>query len=155
MHSEESDSVQIQWLKNKVTKKEAISMLDFAITFKYLCENDADEAFTTLLSKSFIAQATRTAVLNNYEIWKRNEGPTFWVSQTATLSLTQTAGELVAEGAHVAKDVVRKSRISLVPPERSAQPEETSRSQGTTLLAGQKHARDSWGELDETPPKTA
>ncbi|KAF9301555.1 hypothetical protein BGZ74_006572 [Mortierella antarctica] len=109
MNSGETDSMQVHWLKDKVIKKEAISMRDFAITFEYLCENDADEAFTALLSKSFVTQATRTALLNKYEIWKRNEGPTFWAPQTATPSLLiQTVGELVAEGTHVAKDLVRK-----------------------------------------------
>lgn len=107
-------------------------MRDFAITFEYLCENDADEAFTALLSKSFVTQATRTALLNKYEIWKRNEGPTFWAPQTATPSLLiQTVGELVAEGTHVAKDLVRKRRVSIVSSGRRAQRDETSQSQGS------------------------
>lgn len=131
MNSEETDSTHLQWLKNKVFKKEAISMRDFATTFEYLSENDADIAFKSLLSKSMVPQARRTAALNSYEIWKRNEGPSFWATQRATLSLIQTAGELVAEGAHVAKDLVRKSRISIASPERSAQTEEASQSQGS------------------------
>lgn len=54
MNSEETDPIQVQWLKNKIMKKKAISMSEFAIAFEYLCEHDADEAFTALLSKSFI-----------------------------------------------------------------------------------------------------
>lgn len=44
MNSEETDPIQVQWLKNKVMKKKAISMREFAIAFEYLCEHDADEA---------------------------------------------------------------------------------------------------------------
>ncbi|KAF9117519.1 hypothetical protein BGW39_002097 [Mortierella sp. 14UC] len=105
--NKEKDFEEVQWLKDKLDKNEVISMRDFAITFEYLCEDDADTAFKALMSKSFVTRPTRTALQNNYEIWKRNNGPAFWASQTATLSLTQTASELVAEGAHVAKDLKR------------------------------------------------
>lgn len=131
INSEEAESTHLQWLKNKVFKKEIISMRDFATTFEYLSENDADIAFKSLLSKSMVPQARRTAALNSYEIWKRNEGLSFWATQRAKLSLTQTADELITEGAHVARDLVRKSRISISSPERSAQTEETSQNQGS------------------------
>lgn len=131
MNSKEKDFEEVQWIKDKLDKNEVISMRDFAITFEYLCEDDADTAFKALISKSFVALQTRTALQNNYEIWKRNDGPAFWASQTATLSLTQTASELVAEGAHVAKDLVHKSRISIVSSGGSALSKETSqKSQG-------------------------
>ncbi|KAF9101446.1 hypothetical protein BGX27_011480, partial [Mortierella sp. AM989] len=51
------------------------------------------------MSKTFVDRPTRTALQNNYEIWKRND----------------------AEGAHVAKDLIQKSRTALVPSERDAQ----------------------------------
>jgi hypothetical protein len=69
-------------LKDKLSNKEAISMPDFATDFKYLSESDADMAFKSLLSKSIIPRARQAAALNNYEVWKRNEGQTFWASQS-------------------------------------------------------------------------
>ncbi|KAG0308620.1 hypothetical protein BGZ97_013318 [Linnemannia gamsii] len=103
MNSQEAASSHMQWLKKKLLKKEALTMRIFAIKFEYLSESDADMAFKSFLSKSIIPQATRTAALNSYEIWKRNEGQTFWASQTAKQSLTQTASKLTAAGAHVAE----------------------------------------------------
>ncbi|KAF9981704.1 hypothetical protein BGZ65_003656 [Modicella reniformis] len=121
MNSQEVDSPHLQWLKNKLSNKEAISMPDFATNFKYLSESDADMAFKSLLSKNIIPRARQTAALNSYEVWKRNEGQTFWATQTATLSLTQTASTLAAEGAHVAKDLIQKRRISMLSSENGAQ----------------------------------
>lgn len=83
-------------------------MRDFATKFEYLCAVDAENSFMSLLSSSFLSHATQTALQNNYEIWKNNVGQTFWASRTATLSLTQTASGLVAEGAHVAQNLVYK-----------------------------------------------
>ncbi|KAF9895522.1 hypothetical protein BX616_009506, partial [Lobosporangium transversale] len=51
---------------------------------------------------------------NNYEVWKRNEGPAFWASQKAVLAATHTAGELVTESGYVANNLARKGRISIV-----------------------------------------
>ncbi|KAF9971178.1 hypothetical protein BGZ73_005915 [Actinomortierella ambigua] len=42
------------------------------------------------------------------------------------VSFTQTAGELLSEGGHVAKDLVRKTKDSIVPSETDAQTEEAS-----------------------------
>ncbi|KAI8594461.1 hypothetical protein EDD21DRAFT_393586 [Dissophora ornata] len=133
MNPKEKDFEEVQWLKDKLEKNEVISMCDFAVTLKYFCEDDADTAFKALMLKSFVTRPTRTALQNNYEIWKRNDGPAFWASQTATLSLTQTASELVAEGAHVAKGLVHKSRISIVSSGGSALTNETSQSQGAQI----------------------
>ncbi|KAF9941247.1 hypothetical protein BGZ67_005482 [Mortierella alpina] len=55
-------------------------MRAFATTFEYFCENDAEQAFMDLLSKSFIAKPTRAVLVKDYKIWKRNDGPTFWAS---------------------------------------------------------------------------
>lgn len=55
----------------------------------------------------------------------------------------------------MAKDLVRKSGISIVPSGRCAQTEETSRSQCNTLLAGHKRARNTWSEMDEASPEAA
>jgi len=73
---------------------------------------DAHEAFTVLLSKSFIRQSTSTVLLDKYEIWKCNEGARFWASRAAKLSTTRTAGELVVEGEHVTKELFRENRES-------------------------------------------
>ncbi|KAK3830078.1 MAG: hypothetical protein JOS17DRAFT_775432 [Linnemannia elongata] len=76
------------------------------------------------VKKSFVPQARQTAVLNSFDIWERKNDPSFWTSQRETLSLTQTIGELDVEGALVAKDLVRKSRIFIVVSKRSVQTEE-------------------------------
>ncbi|KAG0266844.1 hypothetical protein BGZ95_002981 [Linnemannia exigua] len=110
-----------------------ISMRDFAITFEHLCDDDADTAFKALMSKCFVTRPTGTDLQNNYDIWKCNDGPAFWASQTATLSLTQTTSQLVAEGAHVAKDLVHKSRISVVSSGGSARSKAMSQSHGIQI----------------------
>ncbi|KAF9154107.1 hypothetical protein BGX20_004757 [Mortierella sp. AD010] len=120
-------SNQVQWLLNKVKKGEAVSMDDFAKDFKYLYEVDAEKAYVTLLTNTtIVSQATRTAILNSYEVWRRNEGPAFWASQKAVLTVTNTAGELVIESGHVAKTLARKGRISVV----SSQTEEFINGEG-------------------------
>ncbi|KAK3823471.1 MAG: hypothetical protein J3Q66DRAFT_437815, partial [Benniella sp.] len=55
-----------QWVKDKLDKQEAINMSDFATGFKFFCEEDADEVFTTLLSSSFIPQRTSAVLLEKY-----------------------------------------------------------------------------------------
>ncbi|KAF9423933.1 hypothetical protein BGZ76_003595 [Entomortierella beljakovae] len=105
-----------KWLRKKTDNNEPISMPDFAKNFTYLSENDADKAFTSLLSATFINQTTRTVLQENYAVWKRNDGPKFWASQRAILSLTETADELVVEGSFVAKNLVQESRLSMLSP---------------------------------------
>ncbi|KAF8942279.1 hypothetical protein BGZ46_006783, partial [Entomortierella lignicola] len=106
---------QAQWLMDKVKEGDVVSMSDFAKNFKYLYEADAEKAYVALLTNTTtISQATRTALQNSYEVWKRNEGPGFWASQKAVLSVTNAAGDIVTEGGYVAKDLVQKGRISIV-----------------------------------------
>ncbi|KAF9925730.1 hypothetical protein FBU30_004526 [Linnemannia zychae] len=100
-----------QWLKAKITNKEAITMPDFATSFNYFHERDAHEDFVSLITKSFVSQATSAILLCRYDVWKRNEGTWFWASRAAKLSTTRTAGVLVAEGEHVAKELVQENRM--------------------------------------------
>ncbi|KAF9994338.1 hypothetical protein BGZ79_000913 [Entomortierella chlamydospora] len=106
MNSGSTDLLQSQWLKDKIAEKEAITMPDFATKFNYFNEMDADKAYISLLSKSFIARTTSTVLLNNYGFWKRNDGDQFWASRIATLSKTQVAGDLVTGSVPVAKRLI-------------------------------------------------
>ncbi|KAF9361425.1 hypothetical protein BGX34_007135 [Mortierella sp. NVP85] len=112
MNSGSTNLLHQQWLKDKIAKQESITMVDFATEFNYFCEVDAHEAFTALLSKSFVRQAINTILLDKYGIWKRNEGARFWASRATKLSTTRTAGKLVAEGEHVAEELFRENRES-------------------------------------------
>jgi len=57
MNSQEVDSPHLQWLKDKLSNKEAISMPDFATNFKYLSESDADMALSGSLPFRAAAKA--------------------------------------------------------------------------------------------------
>ncbi|KAF9429108.1 hypothetical protein BGZ76_001801 [Entomortierella beljakovae] len=71
-------SEQAQWLGNSVNNGELISMYKFAKDFKYLCEEDADKAYVSLLTNTTTdSQAIRKALLDSYKVWKNNEGPEF------------------------------------------------------------------------------
>ena len=55
MSSGNADLPKSQWLKDKIAEMDAITMPDFATKFNYFCEMDAHEAFTALISKSFVS----------------------------------------------------------------------------------------------------
>ena len=152
MNSEDADASQVHWLKNKIQKKEAISKSDFAHTFGYFSMGDAEKAFKAVLSKSVFSQATRASVLSKYEVWNRNEGATFWAfrraTQSSTISLTESAEALVSEGKYVAKDLVREGRALMNSYGSNSMTEESSRDPCDAFFAGQKHVRDTCGELD-------
>lgn len=120
MDSEGTDLLHSQWLRDKITKQESITMVDLATKFKYFCEADADKAFTALISKSFIRNSTSTTLLDKYGVWKRNEGARFWASRSTMLSTTKTAGELVTEGGHVVRELFRENRESATPSSEKA-----------------------------------
>ncbi|KAF8944632.1 hypothetical protein BGZ46_006219, partial [Entomortierella lignicola] len=90
---------------------ETVSMPEFAEKFKYFSRKDADDAYSSLISKSFIASSTRNALKRQYGIWNRNEGDQFWASRTATLSKTQVAGDLVAESVPVARQLISEDTL--------------------------------------------
>jgi hypothetical protein len=97
---------QVEWIRKKISDRDAITMSEYATTFDYFTKDDAEMDFSTLLTKSFIPRRLRTSVYSKYEIWKCNEGDNFWASRVMKISKTRTDGELVAESVDVKKDFI-------------------------------------------------
>lgn len=102
------DDVQVSnemvgWLKERIELCGNAAMSDFAATFKYSHREDADRAFSVLISKSFLRKSIRHTLQSNYEVWKRNEGEQFWASLEAT---TRVATDLVVGSVPKARKIV-------------------------------------------------
>ncbi|KAF9422408.1 hypothetical protein BGZ76_003790, partial [Entomortierella beljakovae] len=117
-----------------------ISMSDFATDFNYVSENDAEMAYKDSLSKYIIPQKLRQSLIAAYDVWKRNEGITFWASRKVSSSLEYTAGELASESKYVAKDLIRNNRIA-IEPSASKEPVQTEVS-GTNSIGKETQSTD-------------
>ncbi|KAF9425703.1 hypothetical protein BGZ76_003111, partial [Entomortierella beljakovae] len=89
----------VDWLKEKTSSDSAITMPDFDLRFEYFTKKDAEDAFSALLSKTFISK-------------KRNEGDNFWATRVVKISKTRTASELVAGNVPIAKEMIGDDSIS-------------------------------------------
>ncbi|KAG0217581.1 hypothetical protein BGX31_000199, partial [Mortierella sp. GBA43] len=87
-------------------------MPDFALKFGYFAKNDAEEAFSALITKSFIAKTAQRSLWTKYDTWKRNEGDIFWAARVVRISKTRTASELVAGSVPVAKEMIWEDSTS-------------------------------------------
>ncbi|KAF9992464.1 hypothetical protein BGZ65_012207, partial [Modicella reniformis] len=87
-------------------------MPGFALKFEYFTKNDAEEAFSDLISKSFIAKTVQKSLWTKYDTWKRNEGDNFWAARVVKISKTRTASELVAGSVPVAKEMIWENSTS-------------------------------------------
>ncbi|KAG0253235.1 hypothetical protein BG011_006477 [Mortierella polycephala] len=102
----------VDWLKENISSDCAITMPEFALKFEYFTKNDAEEAFSALISKSFIAKTVKRSLSTKYETWKRNEGDNFWATRVVKISKTRTAIELVAGSVPVAKEMIWEDTTS-------------------------------------------
>ncbi|KAF8944104.1 hypothetical protein BGZ46_006343, partial [Entomortierella lignicola] len=80
--------------------------------FKYVSEDDAEMAYKDMLSRYVVSKTLRQSLMAAYDIWKKNEGITFWASRKVSSSLEYTAGELASEGKYVVKDLIRNNSIT-------------------------------------------
>ncbi|KAF9198111.1 hypothetical protein BGZ49_001177 [Haplosporangium sp. Z 27] len=92
----------IIWFKEKLARKEDISMPEYCKEFEFTNEEDAHVAFLSLLSMTILPKATRIILTEKYEKWRRNEGEAFWSSREADyiidVSTNETIGDLVKRG---------------------------------------------------------
>ncbi|KAF9924399.1 hypothetical protein BGZ67_009277 [Mortierella alpina] len=102
----------VDWLKQKISEGSPITLPEFALSFDYFSKEDAEEDFSALLSKSFIANSVKNGIRTKFENWKRNDGDNFWATRVATISKTRTATELVAGSVPVAKGLIWDSTSS-------------------------------------------
>ncbi|KAF9424642.1 hypothetical protein BGZ76_003489, partial [Entomortierella beljakovae] len=97
----------IDWVKERIEDCRMATMPEFAKVFEYFNKEDADQAFSALINKSFLTNFTRNNLQNNYELWKRNEGNQFWASRIAK---TEVATDLVIYSIPVAKKIVANDK---------------------------------------------
>ncbi|KAF9925861.1 hypothetical protein BGZ67_008412 [Mortierella alpina] len=126
------------WFQKKLAQKEDINMPAFCKEFGYTCEQDADAAFSKILTDSKLPQFCRTAAETKYRRWQRNEGEGFWASRSTDyridISTTKTVGDLVDRGQFFASKFLQS---------RPEQPTTVLGKRDTfTLLAGQKQAHN-------------
>ncbi|KAG0351579.1 hypothetical protein BC939DRAFT_508362 [Gamsiella multidivaricata] len=114
-----SDTSVLQWLQGRITRKEPITMPDFAATFNYCSEQDAHSAFSTLLSSTTIPQQLQVALKDKYEIWRRNDGRNYWASLVASSQIAvttkRTVAEIVSGCEHVAKKLIQEHSNGMAP----------------------------------------
>ncbi|KAF9536453.1 hypothetical protein EC957_010886 [Mortierella hygrophila] len=102
----------VDWLKENIADDYAITMPKFALEFQYFNKNDAEEAYSALISKSFLSRTVKKSLSTKYETWKRNEGDNFWATRVVNISKTRTASELVAGSVSVAKEMIWENSTS-------------------------------------------
>ncbi|KAF8954366.1 hypothetical protein BGZ46_002941, partial [Entomortierella lignicola] len=104
----------VNWAINETSKKLPITMQSFAKAFNYFDQDDADSAFTQLLSSTNIPKGNREAAMSNYMIWKRNNGDSYWAHRVALsktkLSKKRTAAEQRKRNGNPTSDRLPKKR---------------------------------------------
>ncbi|KAF9940945.1 hypothetical protein BGZ65_005677 [Modicella reniformis] len=87
------------WYRERLAQEKDIGMPEFCKEFGFTCEQDADSAFSELLSDSQLPLSSRITVDTAYERWKRNEGERFWARQATEYRVdiltTKTVEDLV------------------------------------------------------------
>ncbi|KAF9153549.1 hypothetical protein BGX21_004660 [Mortierella sp. AD011] len=114
----DSNPHHVSWANSEVSRKVPITMQSFAKAFDYFDQDDADLAFTQLLSSPLILQGKRTTAMSNYMRWKRNNSSHYWAQRVASskakISKKRTAGILVEESEPIAKLLIEeKDEISI------------------------------------------
>ncbi|KAI1313035.1 hypothetical protein EDD11_002740 [Mortierella claussenii] len=123
-NASESDNLSaVDWYNRTIKRKKEISFPDFVHTFNYYSEQDAHNAFTSLISSSLIPQRVRTALVSHYNIWRRNSGAEFWASRnlSSQISITtkRTATEVVSGTEHISKKYIQETSGRAKPFEHS------------------------------------
>ncbi|KAF8949626.1 hypothetical protein BGZ46_005036, partial [Entomortierella lignicola] len=100
------------WFQERLAAKEEISMPGFCKRFGFKCEQDAHAAFSIPLSSTEIPQATREALSQKYEVWRRNEAADYWAAQevdyTIDVQTKKTVKSLVDRSQYFADRLLLK-----------------------------------------------
>ncbi|KAG0228578.1 hypothetical protein BGX31_006548 [Mortierella sp. GBA43] len=139
----------LEWLSDRFKNGKSVTMPQFVNRFAFTNENDAHQAFSALLSSTRISRVKRKRLDTEYGVWRRNHGKKFWSSMSAStqikISMDKAAEYLSQGGEHVIKTEVQGF----------IQDDDFSHTPSDHTTTGRKRPRDSSGEQDETPQKSA
>ncbi|KAF9419691.1 hypothetical protein BGZ76_004220, partial [Entomortierella beljakovae] len=101
----------IDWYNSTIRRKEEVGFPGFVHVFNYRSEQDADQAYISLISSNMIPLKMQTMLASQYEIWLRNNGAEFWakrnLSSQISITTKRTATEVVSETEHVSKKFIQ------------------------------------------------
>ncbi|KAI8596236.1 hypothetical protein EDD21DRAFT_419864 [Dissophora ornata] len=135
-----------QWFQSKSTNKERLNFPEFVRAMGYWREQDAHDAFMNILSLEIFPRKVWEAAINDYEVWRLNDGREFWasraISSQMSMSAKRTAVSIITRGESIIKLLDDSRQDSGI--------EDLTGS----YKVGQKHPRDPSGYEGARLPKT-
>ena len=102
----------IEWLNNRATNRERFNFPDFVSALGYWREQDAHEAYISLLSMSALPQQVRAAANSEYKLWRRNCGKAYWASRAISSRLSMSAKKRTAVGViHKSERIIDQEQL--------------------------------------------
>ncbi|KAF8950259.1 hypothetical protein BGZ46_004634 [Entomortierella lignicola] len=102
----------LAWILNRIEDDKPATMPAFAKHFGFICERDAHDAFSAIITSSEIPQRIREGLQNNYDVWQRNHGKDYWASISASsqikISTKTTATQLSMGGEQIVRKIIKE-----------------------------------------------